>query len=95
MVGVAGDEWNVAEIRRLRVAPPMQGLGVETKLLEVALPFCRQHGYLKVVLDTHMERGPAMELFDRFAFQHHRTKTIHEKDLHEFYLDLYRSPKLN
>jgi len=96
MVGAAEDEPNIAEIRRLRVDPASQPMiGIAVRLMEAALAFCRHHGYLKVRLDTRLERGPAMELFERFAFQHHRTKNVQGKELHEFYLDLYREPKLD
>ena len=94
MVGVAEDEQDVAEIRRLRVDPRWQGKGIEGKLMETALGFCRHHHYLKVVLDTHMQPGSAIALFDRFAFQHHRTRAAHGKETLEFFLDLYREPRL-
>ncbi|MBI1368623.1 MAG: GNAT family N-acetyltransferase [Planctomycetes bacterium] len=93
MVGVAEDEPNLAEIRRLRVQPELRGQGVGFKLMETALGFCNHHGYLKVVLDTAFEQGSAMDIFDKFAFQHNRTRTIGGKDLLEFYLDLYREPR--
>ena len=93
MVGVAEDEPNVAEIRRLRVEPDLQNTDIGRELMEAALSFCRHHGYLKVRLDTRMEKGTAAALFDRFAFQHHRTKDVPGKEVLEFYLDLYREPK--
>lgn len=96
MVGVAEDEPNVAEIRRLRVEPDLQGSGIGLQLMETALAFCRHHGYLKVRLDTRLEQtqtGLAADLFDRFAFQHNRTKEVAGKAVLEFYLDLYREPK--
>ena len=103
MIGVAEEEPHLAEIRRLRVDPAYRAAvqehhqahphGVEHRLMEVALAFCRHHGYLKVVLDTGFEEGPAKEAFEKFAFQHNRTRTIHGKDLLEFYLDLYHQPK--
>jgi len=93
MIGVAEDERDLAEIRRLRVDPDYQGQGVANKLMETALSFCRHHDYLKVVLDTRLERGPAMDIFDRFAFQHNRTRDVGGKEVLEFYLDLYREPR--
>lgn len=93
MVGVAEDEPDVAEIRRLRVEPSLQHQGIGIRLMEEALGFCRHHGYLKVRLDTRLEKGRATELFERFAFQHHRTRDVPGKELLEFYLDLYREPK--
>lgn len=93
MIGVARDEGHTAEIRRLRVEKDWQQTPIAAKLVELALVHCKHHGYLKVVLDTRVEHGTAQELFERFGFHHTRTKSHHGKDLLEFYLDLYRSPK--
>ncbi|MFA7236976.1 MAG: GNAT family N-acetyltransferase [Phycisphaeraceae bacterium] len=93
MIGVAEDEPNIAEIRRLRVQPDLQATEIGDKLMETALYHCRHHGYLKVRLDTRLERGRATELFEKFAFQHHRTRDVPGKELLEFYMDLYRQPK--
>ncbi len=93
MVGLAEDEPNIAEIRRLRVKPELHTQGIATRLMEMALAFCRHHGFLKVRLDTRLQPGHAAELFERFAFQHHRTKEVPGKELLEYYLDLYREPR--
>lgn len=93
IIGVWEDEPDVAEIRRLRVDPAFVGHGVTTKLMETALAFCRREAYLKVILDTRIEHGPAMRLFERFAFQHTRTRSVGGKDLLEFYMDLYHEPR--
>lgn len=93
MIGVASDESHTAEIRRLRVLPEYQDSNIAATLLEAAVAHCKHHGYLKVVLDTRFERIAAVDLFDKIGFQHTRTKSLHGKDLLEFYLDLYRAPK--
>lgn len=93
IIGVWEDEPDVAEIRRLRVDPAYVGHGVTTRLMETALAFCRREGYLKVILDTRIEQGPAKRLFERFAFQHNRTRSVAGKELLEFYLDLYHEPR--
>ena len=93
MVCVAEGDRNLAEIRRLRVQPDRQRQGIGIMLMEQAVQFCHHHGYLKVVLDTRIKRGPAEEIFDKFAFQHNRTKEVNGKELLEFYLDLYREVK--
>ena len=90
MIGVASDERDTAEIRRLRVDPAYQDTGIAHALLQTAVSHCRHHGYLKVVLDTRFEHDAAVDLFDQVGFQHNRTKEMHGKDLLEFYLDLYR-----
>ena len=47
-----------------------------------------------MVLDTQLDPGaPIVEMFDRFAFQHNRTRNVQGKELLDFYLDLYREPR--
>ncbi len=93
MIGVASDEPHTAEIRRLRVDPAHQQSPIASTLLETAIAHCKHHGYLKVRLDTRFERDAAVGLFDHVGFQHTRTKSMHGKELLEFYLDLYRPDK--
>ena len=90
MIGVARDSEHVAEIRRLRVDKAWQGGPIASRLIETALKHCRQHGYLKVVLDTRFERSTAVGLFERFGFQHTGSRTASANEPLEFYLDLYR-----
>ena len=90
MIGVGSDEEHTAEIRRLRVQQDLQGTNIASLLIQTALDHCKNHGYLKVLLDTRFEREEAVGLFDKVGFQHTRTKNVHGKDLLEFYLDIYR-----
>lgn len=91
MVGVQQHEKGTGEIRRLRVREDVRRRGVGTQLLEVAVRFCKERGYLKVALDTFVEREAALKLFEKFRFRHERTKTVGGKELLYFYLDLYTS----
>ncbi|MEQ9453149.1 MAG: GNAT family N-acetyltransferase [Phycisphaeraceae bacterium] len=91
MIGVGSDERDTAEIRRLRVIPDHQRSSIAQLLAETAVNHCKKHGFLKVRLDTRFERDAALDLFTRLGFKHNRTKTMNGKDLHEFYLDLYRA----
>jgi len=93
MIGVAADLEHTAEIRRLRVDKASQDSPIAERLLETSLSHCKGHSFVKVVFDTRFERDAALDLFDRFGFQHTRTKPVHGKELLEFYLDLYRHPK--
>ena len=89
MIGVQAHDRGVGEIRRLRVRQDWRRRGIGSALVEQALRFCQQQGYLKVTLDTFMDREPAVKLFEKFRFRHQRTRKIGEKDLLYFYLDLY------
>jgi ribosomal protein S18 acetylase RimI-like enzyme len=89
MVGVQHHDEGTGEVRRLRVRRECQRRGIGSKLLEAALAFCQEHSYLKVTLDTYMDRDPAVRLFEKFRFRHQRTRTVGGKELMYFYLDLY------
>lgn len=90
MIGVQQADEHTAEIRRLRVHPNHRQRGVGARLMEVTLAFCREKGYLKLVLDTRIERSAAVALFRRFGFQLNRQREVKGKAVLDFYLDLYR-----
>lgn len=92
MIGVQRRDENVAEVRRLRVHPDRRRRGIGSLLMEQAIRFCREKGYLKVILDTRVEREPAVRLFQKFGFQLSRTRESDGRLLHDFYFDLYRDP---
>ncbi len=93
MIGVQGYEEGVGEIRRLRVAPEHRRRGIGSRLVEQALKFCQDRGYLKIALDTFMEREPAIKLFEKFHFRHSRTRKFKGKEILHFYLDLYQTDR--
>ena len=93
MIGVQHHGDGVGEIRRLRVSQKHRRRGIGSALVEAAVRFCHDHEYLKVTLDTFMDREPAVKLFEKFRFHHSRTKKVGEKELLYFYLDLYRGEK--
>jgi ribosomal protein S18 acetylase RimI-like enzyme len=93
MIGVQGHEPGVAEIRRLRVAKEHRRRGIGSALVESALKFCQEHGYIKIMLDTFMEREPAIKLFEKFHFRHNRTRNVAGRDVMHFYLDLYQTER--
>jgi ribosomal protein S18 acetylase RimI-like enzyme len=88
MIGVQHYD-GTAEIRRLRVHQENRRRGIGSALVEVALKFCQEHQYLKITLDTFMEREPAIRLFEKFRFRHDKTRNMNGRDLMYFYLDLY------
>jgi ribosomal protein S18 acetylase RimI-like enzyme len=89
MVGVQQREKGSVEIRRLRVDERFRRRGIGSGLMDQALRHCQDHGHLRIILDTFMEREPAVRLFQKFRFRHVRTRRTGEKDKLYFYLDLY------
>jgi len=90
MIGVQHHEDSVGEIRRLRVNEGFRRRGIGSSLVETAVKFCKEHNYLKISLDTFMEREPAIRLFEKFHFRHSRTRSVAGKEIMHFYLDLYQ-----
>ncbi len=92
MIGVQRTSPDAAEIRRLRVREGYRRQGVGAKLVEQALSFCQLQSYLKIILDVRIERGPAIKLFEKFGFQHARSREVNGRKMLDFYVDLYRDP---
>lgn len=90
MIGVQKHEEGDGEIRRLRVSQKHRRRGIGKALVEKALKFCSENECLKVTLDTFVDREPAIKLFEKFKFNHLRTKQVGEKEMLYFYLDLYQ-----
>ena len=93
MIGVQHHEEGVGESRRLRVRNDMRRRGLGSRLIEVALKFCQDNQYLKITLDTFMDREPAIKLFEKFHFRHNRTRNVNGKEVQHFYLDLYQTDR--
>jgi ribosomal protein S18 acetylase RimI-like enzyme len=93
MIGVQAQEEHACEIRRLRVALTHRGQGIGTRLVQTAVEFCHDRGYLKVALDTYIERDSAVALFDKLGFRLSRTWEVGGKQVLQFYLDLYHQPR--
>jgi len=89
MIGVQAHEAECGEIRRLRVRSDHRRKGIGSALVEAALRFCQEKGYLKIELDTFVDRDAAVRLFEKFRFRHSRSRKVGEKELMYFYLDLY------
>jgi len=89
MVGVQAYEAGTAQIRRLRVANDFRRRGIGSAMVETALQFCEEKQYLKITLDTFLDREPAIRLFEKHRFHHDHTRMVNGKPLMYFYLDLY------
>lgn len=93
MIGVQRTRANTGEIRRLRVDERHRRCGVGTRLMHRAIDHCREQGFLKVVLDVRIERGPAVAMFEKFGFTLVRTREMDDRKTLDFYLDLYRESR--
>ena len=88
-IGVQHIDNGTPEVRRLRVRGDMRRRGIGSKLVESAVFFCLERGFLMITLVSFSDREPAINLFQKFHFRHDKTRTVAGKDLMYFYLDLY------
>lgn len=89
MVGIRERSETTAELCRLRVDPNYRNRGVGRTLVEHALEHCRSRSYLKVVLDSYVQRTAAITLFERLGFRNAGESVKTGKRIMDFYLDLY------
>ena len=92
-IAVAHEVEHTAQVRRLRVDKAWQQSELPQALIEMALHHCRHTGYLKVVFETRFERSATMDLFAKLGFHYTRARNISDRELLEFYLDLYQARK--
>jgi N-acetylglutamate synthase-like GNAT family acetyltransferase len=90
-IAVAHELEHTAQVRRLRVDKAWQPTTVASDLIKTALSHCRHAGYLKVVFETRFERTATVDLFQRLGFHYTRARNVFDKELLEFYLNLYKS----
>ncbi|HEX8340225.1 MAG TPA: GNAT family N-acetyltransferase [Tepidisphaeraceae bacterium] len=90
MIGILHSD-GMGEIRRLRVRNDVRGRGVGITLLEHAVRFCADQNYLKVALDTYIERDEAIRVFAKYQYRLDRARQYAGKEMIYFYLDLYTS----
>ena len=95
MIGVQHHDDGIGEIRRLRVSQNHRRRGIGSAPVEAAVQFCNEQGYLKIALDTFVDREPAIKLFSKFHFHFARVKQVGDKELLYFYLDLYQREPQN
>ena len=91
-VADVGANAQVAQIRRLRVESAWRSSPLSAELLHTAIEYCRRHGYIKVVLDTHLDSDEARSLLEACGFMHARSRPASGKLRLEFYTDLYHHP---
>jgi putative acetyltransferase len=73
MVGIERHSERAAELRRMIVHGAHRRRGVGRALLATAESFCRDAGYVSIVLNTSELQQPAMRLYESSGY--HRTRT--------------------
>jgi aspartate N-acetyltransferase len=67
------DTWHertdVAELRRLRVAPEARRMGIGAALTSAVIDWCRDDGCRTLYLHTTSPQAPARALYERLGFR--------------------------
>jgi len=89
MIGLWPTDSHTAELRHLRVSKDHRSMGLGRLLVGRALDECRKRDMLKLVLDTYVERKPAITFFEKLGFQLAGTRQVDGKEVYDFYMNLY------
>ncbi len=79
---------DVAELRRVRVAPEVQRQGVGTRLCQTAIEWARVQRYTLLVVNTTTPQVPALKLYRHLGFQDVSKSFIGKYELSWLALDL-------
>lgn len=58
-----------AEIKRMRVDPEFQGIGIGGRILDTLLATAKELGYTRAILDTSVMQVPAQRLYESRGFE--------------------------
>jgi len=67
-VAIVRNNSKTAQFRWFLVDVKYQGIGIGSRLMRIALDFCRENGYSKVILWTFKGLGKARRLYDKAGF---------------------------
>jgi len=79
---------DVAELRRLRVAPELRRQGIATRLNQTAIAWCREQSFRTLVVNTTAAQIPALNLYRKLGFQEIYRSFIDQYELVWFELAL-------
>ena len=85
------EEWkssDVAELRRLRVAPEVRRQGVGAGLTQMVIDWARQQRFRMVVLNTTSPQAPARALYKSLGFREQERSFLGEYELVWYSLEL-------
>lgn len=79
-IAVIKKEEHTAKLRWFGVDISLQGQGLGNKLLETAMDFCRERGYVHLTLSTLDILKPARHLYAKFGFHKTSSESFNEWD---------------
>jgi ribosomal protein S18 acetylase RimI-like enzyme len=76
------------ELVKLAVAPPAQGRGIGTSLVECTVNFVRQQGAQRITLLSSSRLGAALKLYERVGFKYAALPTTNPYATADVYMTL-------
>jgi GNAT superfamily N-acetyltransferase len=70
-----------AEIKRMRVEPTLQRLGIGQKILNFLIIFAQDHGIKRIILDTSVLQKPAQQFYLKNGFIQYGRKHWNDLEL--------------
>jgi len=67
---------HIAEIKRMRTQPAMQGKGIGKKILELLITKAKELGYTEIILETSDRQPAAQKIYANFGFAAYQTEAI-------------------
>lgn len=93
-IAISQENAEIAHVRRLRVEPAWQADSrVAGHLVQAATAHARANGFLKLILHTPVDDRRAVPLLHRLGLEFAITRTVNGRQVLEFYLSLYSTPK--
>ncbi|PNH10045.1 N-acetyltransferase 14 [Tetrabaena socialis] len=87
-VALERKSWQVAELRRMSVAPGYRGLGIGRKLLEVLVQQARDNSFRELILHTSSLQVPARKLYESAGWEVTKVSSAHGITFYSYRLDL-------
>lgn len=92
-VSISHHASHVARVNIFRIHPAWQHTAVLAKLIERVHRYCWNHGYLKLVLESHAAPAVVRTMLAHRGFHLVRRRRILGHELLEYYVDLYFPPR--
>lgn len=69
-VAIRREDETTAELKAMYLSPDLRGKGYGYKMLEVAVGYCKDSGYERIVLDSISSYKSALHLYEKYGFKY-------------------------
>lgn len=69
-VAIRREDETTAELKAMYLSPDLRGKGYGYQMLEMAVDYCRDSGYERIVLDSISSYTSALHLYEKYGFKY-------------------------